>query len=120
VTRVLICGGRDYSNWLKLARTLDSLHAEHEFDIVIHGAAPGADTLADSWASSRRIPTRRFIAFWKERGREAGPERNQRMIDEGCPELCIAFPGGRGTADMKRRVVKAGIPLIDLDGERQG
>jgi hypothetical protein len=31
------------------------------------------------------------------------------MIDEGKPDLVIAFPGGRGAADMVSRAIKAGI-----------
>jgi len=32
------------------------------------------------------------------------------MADAGA-DLCIAFPGGRGTADMVRRARAAGIPV---------
>ena len=41
--------------------------------------------------------------------------RNQEMIDEGQPGFVIAFPGGRGTADMKRRAKKAGLPVREVD-----
>jgi hypothetical protein len=47
-------------------------------------------------------------------GKAAGPIRNQRMIDEGKPDLVIAFPGGRGTADMVSRAKKAGIPVQEI------
>jgi len=33
------------------------------------------------------------------------------MIDEGKPDLVLAFPGGRGTDDMVRRAEKAGIEV---------
>jgi hypothetical protein len=38
------------------------------------------------------------------------------MIDEGKPELVIAFPGGSGTADMVRRARAANIPVIEVGG----
>lgn len=44
-------------------------------------------------------------------GKAAGPIRNQRMLDEGKPDLVVAFPGGRGTADMVRRAKAAGVPV---------
>jgi hypothetical protein len=36
------------------------------------------------------------------------------MLDEGKPDLVVACPGGRGTADMVRRTKAAGIELILL------
>lgn len=110
--RVLVCGGRDYRDWPQLSSTLNRLHAEREFSEVIHGAAPGADTLSDSWARSRGIVPRRFIALWQTEGKAAGPLRNQRMLDEGQPDLVVAFPGGRGTADMVRRAQQAGVEIV--------
>lgn len=45
---------------------------------------------------------------------KAGPDRNQRMIDEGRPGLVIAFPGGDGTADMIHRAQEAGIEVVRI------
>jgi hypothetical protein len=36
------------------------------------------------------------------------------MIDQGRPDLVVAFPGGRGTADMVRRARAAGISVIEI------
>jgi hypothetical protein len=40
------------------------------------------------------------MAEWERLGRKAGPIRNQRMLEEGKPDLVVAFPGGTGTAGM--------------------
>jgi hypothetical protein len=32
-------------------------------------------------------------------------------LRKGKPDLVIAFPGGRGTADMVARARKAGVPV---------
>jgi hypothetical protein len=78
--------------------------------VVIHGACPtGADRWADEWATTSWCPAVTFEADWKAHGRAAGPIRNQQMIDDGRPDLVVAFPGGRGTADMVRRARRAGI-----------
>jgi predicted Rossmann-fold nucleotide-binding protein len=45
-------------------------------------------------------------------GLAAGPIRNQQMIDEGKPDLVIAFPGGAGTHDMMARATKANLQQI--------
>ena len=56
-----------------------------------------------------------FPADWIRHGRAAGPIRNEQMLREGCPDLVVAFhddPGlGRGTADMVRRALAAGVPV---------
>lgn len=67
------------------------------------------------WAQSRSIKeTYAFPADWKRYGRGAGPVRNQQMIEEGGADGCIAFPGGRGTADMVRRAKNAGLDVIEV------
>lgn len=47
--RVLVTGGRDYSDRATVFRELDTLHAETTITVLIHGAASGAD----AWARSR-------------------------------------------------------------------
>jgi hypothetical protein len=112
--RVIVCGGRDYGDWFHLRDTLDTLHAERRFDHVITGAAPGADTLADTWARSKAISVSRYYALWRTYGPAAGPMRNQKMLDEGRPDLVVAFPGGRGTADMVNRARAAHLAVIEI------
>jgi ABC-type Fe3+-hydroxamate transport system substrate-binding protein len=45
-------------------------------------------------------------------GPSAGPIRNGRML-EYKPDLVIAFPGGRGTANMVKQARKAGIAVVE-------
>jgi hypothetical protein len=47
---------------------------------------------------------------------KAGPIRKQQMLDEGKPDLVVAFPGGRGTAHMVRIARAAGIEVIEASG----
>lgn len=61
------------------------------------------------------MPIESYPADWKRDGRGAGPIRNQRMIDEGKPHIVIAFPGGKGTADMVMRAEMAGIPVVKVE-----
>lgn len=109
--RVLVCGGRDYADWEKVQEVLGGLHAAYRIGHVLHGAATGADSLADRWARRQLIAQTRFSADWDTHGKAAGPIRNQQMLDEGQPDLVIAFPGGRGTADMVRRAKAKGVEI---------
>lgn len=54
-----------------------------------------------------------FRADWEQCGRQAGPLRNARMLAEGRPDAVIAFPGGKGTADMVRKARAAGLPVVE-------
>lgn len=118
--RILVCGGRDYDDENRVWSTLD-YHAMHRgVYVIINGGATGADGLSTAWANARGVPCLSIGANWKREGRAAGPIRNQRMIDEQKPTLVVAFPGGRGTADMVRRARAAGIEVIEVNDARDG
>ncbi len=114
--RLLVCGGRYFNDRDLLESILDGLCDEEMAmpRILLHGDGIGADTLADRWAHKRCVEVWRFPAGWERHGKAAGPIRNQAMIDSGKPDLVIAFPGGRGTADMIRRARKAGIEVREV------
>ncbi|WP_160051218.1 DUF2493 domain-containing protein [Nocardiopsis sp. FR26] len=112
--RVIVTGGRDYTDQNTVARTLQSLYlaplSPGNPPTLVHGGAPGADRLAAKYAHAHYWPVHEFPANWRRHGPAAGPIRNQQMADAGA-DLCIAFPGGRGTADMVSRAKAAGIPV---------
>jgi hypothetical protein len=113
--KVLVCGGRDYRDQTRAWAVLDDLLDRVKPSLtVICGAANGADALAADWAIARSVALSWFPADWKRHGKAAGPIRNQKMLDEGKPDLCIAFPGGRGTADMVRRAREAGVEVREI------
>lgn len=126
--RILVCGGRYYNDYKKVCEVLGDLCNKHSTHynpsdnwlpsdiVIIHGGATGADALADSFAITHWCQLREFHADWKLHGKAAGPLRNQRMLDEGKPDLVVAFPGGDGTADMVRRARLAGVKVIEIGG----
>jgi hypothetical protein len=116
--RVLVCGGRDYSDSVRLRRVLDAVHEgvrnAGKVLVIIHGNARGADLLADQYARERSLKVLSFPADWSNHGRSAGPIRNKLMLTSGQPHVIIAFRGGKGTADMIRQGKKAGIPVYEV------
>jgi YspA, cpYpsA-related SLOG family len=112
VRRVLVCGGRDFSNLLFVAAVMSGIDSDYGISAIIHGAARGADVLVGQWARAHGIPVEEFPADWKRYGRGAGVRRNEQMLREGKPDLVVAFPGGKGTADMVRRADSAGIRVL--------
>lgn len=112
--RVIVCGGRHYSDWTVVAKTLDAIHAKTPFSIVINGLARGADRLAARWAAERGIELQFFDPEWERYGKSGGPRRNSRMLIEGRANLVISFPGGDGTADMVRKAYARGVRVIEV------
>jgi len=116
--KILICGDRNYTNWLKIKDYLDTLDSD---TIIIHGCATGADSLAGNLSSGRGWEIMRFPAEWDKHGRASGPIRNpsdlnQQMIDEGKPDLVVYFhddiKNSKGTKDMITRATKNNIHVI--------
>ena len=114
--RVIVCGGRGYADGPTVVNTLGNMN----ITTLAHGGAPGADELARVFALMAGIPTTEFPARWGEHGKAAGPIRNQRMLDEFKPDAVVAFPGGRGTADMVRRATASGVRVILIAPSAEG
>jgi hypothetical protein len=112
--RLVVTGGRDYSDTAAAFAALDDLHACKPITVLIQGEARGLDARAKNWAFRRGVPCASFAAQWDKYDKDAGGIRNQQMIDEGKPDYGLVFPGGYGTADMRRRLVAAGIPFEDV------
>jgi hypothetical protein len=108
---VLVCGGRTYNDEGKVFSVLDYIHNEIKITGIVHGAASGADTLAGKWALSRSIPQIKFPAQWDLYGKSAGYIRNKEMLEKGKPNLVVAFPGGKGTANMIKLAEDANVKV---------
>jgi len=108
--RVIVCGGRDYTDGTTIARVLSALSGGAT---IVHGAARGADSTAADWCRTFGVAEEPHPADWKAHGRAAGPIRNQKMLDAGA-DLVIAFPGGRGTNDMIRRALRADVTVLSV------
>lgn len=111
--RTLVFGGRGYPARRHLFDVLDALDPRPT--VIIHGCCPtGADAFAEAWAQAHEVPIERHPANWRALGgARAGPARNEHMAARCSVERAVAFPGGRGTADMRRRCVAHGIPIIE-------
>ena len=90
-----------YGNWLP-----------HWF--IISGGASGVDDIAIDWAVVNWCEFKEYPADWKKYKKAAGFRRNQQMLDEGRPDLVIAFPGGNGTAHMVKIAKDAGVPVREI------
>lgn len=112
--RVLVCGGRDYSDPMTLGSWLGGIHKQRGIALLIEGGATGADALARKFAEWKGIPVKTYKADWKTLGRAAGPHRNRLMLIEGRPDLVVAFKGGKGTANMVELARAIGVEVLEI------
>lgn len=109
--KFIVCGGRDYTNISAVRHALHSLHSHTGITLIIEGGALGADRLARAWAIACDVPYVTVAADWDKHGKAAGPIRNAEMLATHKPDGVVAFPGGRGTADMIAQARAAGVKV---------
>jgi len=112
--RVLVCGGRDFADVPMMNRVLTKCKEENGIDVIIQGEAQGADRMARFWAEENGIEVEKYPALWHKYGKRAGYVRNQQMLDEGYPDLVVAFAGGRGTSMMVNLARNAGVRVMEI------
>jgi len=126
--RILVCGGREFDDWKlftdkmwEVMRT-ENLDNQDYFEgdnskkiTIIHGDAKGADFCARLWAILWSTSEERFPANWDKYGKSAGSVRNKQMLEEGKPDLVVAFPGGNGTANMIKIAREKGVRVLVID-----
>lgn len=125
MVKAIVCGGRDYRNRERLFQVMDAAVERLGVTAIAEGGQRsrdpetderyGADWLAKSWAIQRGLQCETFYAAWDLHGKAAGPIRNAEMLARSGATLCIAFPGGAGTADMVRRAEAAGLEVKRID-----
>lgn len=113
--KVLVCGGRDYTDYDRLEDELNLVWRSYGEFTVISGMARGADSLAVRYAEEYDYPLEKYPADWDLHGKAAGYIRNKQMLDEGKPDLVVAFPGGRGTDNMIKIAKQAGVEVLQIE-----
>ncbi len=139
MTRVLICGGRNIGRAdivgivtssetkasferaseqrAKVISDLDRLNGEYAFSEVICGNGKGAELIGLEWAQARGISVTAFKAIKKIIWRESVYARNERMLTEGKPDLCVVFGGGEVTDELIGQVASRRIKVTRIDME---
>lgn len=111
--RVMVCGDR---NWTDRQTILNRLAKLPKDTIIIEGGARGADILALSCAKELGLDVAHYPAKWRLYGKAAGPIRNELMLEEGNPDLVIAFhndlPSSKGTSNMVGLANRAGVSVV--------
>jgi len=110
--RILVCGGRDFNDDILVRKVLFNYIDKNL--VIIQGEARGADYLAKMWAKNYSVAYESYPADWSKYGKRAGYIRNVQMLNEGKPDMVIAFPGGKGTEMMINLAKSAGVPVTEI------
>lgn len=112
-TLILVTGGRKFLDSGLAFDCITYLNQQFDNVIIIHGDAPGADSLANTICLEVGIDQVKVPAIWNKYNKAAGPIRNQLMLDLfPTIDLVLAFPGGVGTQDMCARATQKDIQVI--------
>lgn len=100
--KVIVAGGRDFTDYALLQSTLLHLLSKQSDIEIDSGAANGADYLAIQFAAQHNIPVKKFPANWNLHGKSASYRRN--LLMAGYADACVCFWDGKskGTANMIR------------------
>jgi len=113
--KVIVAGTRNFNDYALLKSELDKLLQPLLPVTIFSGGAPGADTMAEVYATENNIPFVRFVADWGKYGKSAGPIRNAEMAEDA--DAIIAFWDGKsaGTKDMIKKATQRGLKTIVID-----
>ena len=125
-TRVLVTGSRTWADEESIRGALEDVHVGLAYGekpssiVIVHGAAKGADAIADRVARELGYTVEEHPANWERDGRGAGVIRNANMVNLGAV-LCLAFWDGhsRGTAHCIAKAVRWGIPVRIVPEKRR-
>lgn len=126
---ILVTGSRDWSDESAVVNTL--IHRQYrDRDLgpvlssnltLIHGDAPGLDTLAAEYARGSGWTVLAMPAQWDKHGKAAGAMRNGEMVrvlvglrrcGYECRVIAFPLPSSRGTWDCVKQARKAGFEAV--------
>jgi hypothetical protein len=99
VIRILVCAGREYSDWLLFKRTLDDLRSAYDGVFLSHAGDQHStlSTFVKRWATETKSVYDEIVLF------------------ERAPDLVLAFPGE--TTAALRQAWKKRIPGLRINAD---
>ncbi|MDO9593809.1 MAG: DUF2493 domain-containing protein [Lutibacter sp.] len=107
--KVIIAGGRNFDDFIKLCQVCDEFLQDQNDIKIVSGASKGADLLGERYAAERNHPIKQFPADWRRYGKSAGLKRNIEMA--AYADALIAFWDGesKGTKHMIELATQTGL-----------
>lgn len=113
MTRLLIAGCRDFTNYEEFKKIVDEYLFSHYYHnenaTIISGGAPGTDTMAKRYANEHGFFFSEYHANWSI-GKKAGPMRNKQMAENCNAALLFWDSKSSGTKNMLGHLNRLSIP----------
>lgn len=114
--KIIIAGGRDFTNYDAVCKALDSLLPRFDDEVVIiSGGAKGGDVLGERYAREHGLAVIVYSAVWDKYGPKSGPSRNEQM--GAITDHLVAFWDGqsKGTEFLINFMKQLGRPVHIFD-----
>ena len=118
--KLLVTGSRDFFYTGEIHSILNK-YINEGYDLIVGDCPTGVDKIAfDLWETNKHRTNKQlnievYKADWKLQGKRAGIIRNQKMVNEGNPDLCIAFilNNSRGATHCSEYATHKGVHTIN-------
>lgn len=115
--KLIVAGGRDFSDKELVIEHLNQFHKSYPIDEVVCGEARGADRLGKLWAQMSGVPVASFKPDWDTLGKRAGFVRNAEMADYATDLIAFWDGKSRGTGHMidlaRKRNLQVEVVMYD-------
>jgi hypothetical protein len=109
--KIAFTGGIDFNDHRAIWDSLDKVRSKHPDMVLLHGGSPkGAERIAASWATNRKVSQIVFKPDWARHAKAAPFRRNDQILD-ALPIGVIAFPGSGISANLADKAKRLGIPV---------
>ena len=112
--KVIIAGGRDFTDYELLSAVISKLAAtelDNKQVSIVSGMARGADALGYMFAHKNNVKVYEFHADWVKHGKGAGFMRNREMGDFADALLAFWDGDSKGTKHMIEYMKKLNKPV---------
>jgi len=108
-----IVGYRDFHDFEFVEKHIDDyIASKGKPDKIVSGGADGIDSLAEMYAKNHNIPIIVHPADWTKYGKQAGPLRNQLIINDATHMIAFPSSNSKGTFHTIGLAKKKGIDCV--------
>ncbi len=98
--KVIIAGGRDFSNYPLLKQKCDYYLQNHKNITILCGKAKGADTLGEYYGIENKFKIEYYPAKWDIHGKASGVIRNKEMANKADALILFWDGKSKGSKNM--------------------
>ena len=110
--RIIVCGGRDFTDNRMLSSVLWAVHERRSIAEVIHTGQRGCAQMANRWAFEHGVHRTELRADYKRYGEKRAPVIRNRKMLELRPSGIIVFSGSAEVHSLLAQALYGGVPVM--------